>query len=456
MLLIVTVVIVFEVFFFYTTKHYYYTSIESVLKNHAMYCAEVYTSYFSDYKIETVVMEDKDQFYRNILDNYQIQILNNSGVVLLDNIDSSIVGETLDSNDIEIVKKGSVGRNIYRSETNENIMSISTPLKNRNNQVGALRISISLKKVDSAISKVMLGTITFGIFLVLLGLIICLIISNYFINPLIKLKNIALKIGEGNFDVLADETMDGELGSLAKTMNVMSSSIVNKENLKNEFISSISHELRTPLTIIKGWAITLQSESDKNTIVGEGLMLIEKESDRLTNMVEELLDFSRLSSGRMELKVSEINLSEIAKLVNKQLQFRAKTGGIDMVVNYDEKPVIIMADKDRIKQILINLLDNALKFTESGGVIITNITQDENNAVLEVIDTGIGIKSEEISLITGKFYKGGSSNSHTGLGLSICEEIIKLHGGNMTITSKIGEGTSVRVILPKRKMNNEI
>lgn len=456
MLLIVTVVIVFEVFFFYTTKHYYYTSIESVLKNHAMYCAEVYTSYFSDYKIETVVMEDKDQFYRNILDNYQIQILNNSGVVLLDNIDSSTVGETLDSNDIEIVKKGSVGRNIYRSETNENIMSISTPLKNRNNQVGALRISISLKKVDSAISKVMLGTIAFGIFLVLLGLIICLIISNYFINPLIKLKNIALKIGEGNFDVLADETMDGELGSLAKTMNVMSSSIVNKENLKNEFISSISHELRTPLTIIKGWAITLQSESDKNTIVGEGLMLIEKESDRLTNMVEELLDFSRLSSGRMELKVSEINLSEIAKLVNKQLQFRAKTGGIDMVVNYDEKPVIIMADKDRIKQILINLLDNALKFTESGGVIITNITQDENNAVLEVIDTGIGIKSEEISLITGKFYKGGSSNSHTGLGLSICEEIIKLHGGNMTITSKIGEGTSVRVILPKRKMNNEI
>lgn len=456
MLLIVTVVIVFEVFFFYTTKHYYYTSIESVLKNHAMYCAEVYTSYFSDYKIETVVMEDKDQFYRNILDNYQIQILNNSGVVLLDNIDSSTVGETLDSNDIEIVKKGSVGRNIYRSETNENIMSISTPLKNRNNQVGALRISISLKKVDSAISKVMLGTIAFGIFLVLLGLIICLIISNYFINPLIKLKNIALKIGEGNFDVLADETMDGELGSLAKTMNVMSSSIVNKENLKNEFISSISHELRTPLTIIKGWAITLQSESDKNTIVGEGLKLIEKESDRLTNMVEELLDFSRLSSGRMELKVSEINLSEIAKLVNKQLQFRAKTGGIDMVVNYDEKPVIIMADKDRIKQILINLLDNALKFTESGGVIITNITQDENNAVLEVIDTGIGIKSEEISLITGKFYKGGSSNSHTGLGLSICEEIIKLHGGNMTITSKIGEGTSVKVILPKRKMNNEI
>lgn len=456
MLLIVTVVIVFEVFFFYTTKHYYYTSIESVLKNHAMYCAEVYTSYFSDYKIETVVMEDKDQFYRNILDNYQIQILNNSGVVLLDNIDSSTVGETLDSNDIEIVKKGSVGRNIYRSETNENIMSISTPLKNRNNQVGALRISISLKKVDSAISKVMLGTIAFGIFLVLLGLIICLIISNYFINPLIKLKNIALKIGEGNFDVLADETMDGELGSLAKTMNVMSSSIVNKENLKNEFISSISHELRTPLTIIKGWAITLQSESDKNTIVGEGLMLIEKESDRLTNMVEELLDFSRLSSGRMELKVSEINLSEIAKLVNKQLQFRAKTGGIDMVVNYDEKPVIIMADKDRIKQILINLLDNALKFTESGGVIITNITQDENNAVLEVIDTGIGIKSEEISLITGKFYKGGSSNSHTGLGLSICEEIIKLHGGNMTITSKIGEGTSVKVILPKRKMNDEI
>ena len=456
MLLIVTVVIVFEVFFFYTTKHYYYTSIESVLKNHAMYCAEVYTSYFSDYKIETVVMEDKDQFYRNILDNYQIQILNNSGVVLLDNIDSFKVGEILDSNDIEIVKKGSVGRNIYRSETNENIMSISTPLKNRNNQVGALRISISLKKVDSAISKVMLGTIAFGIFLVLLGLIICLIISNYFINPLIKLKNIALKIGEGNFDVLADETMDGELGSLAKTMNVMSSSIVNKENLKNEFISSISHELRTPLTIIKGWAITLQSESDKNTIVGEGLMLIEKESDRLTNMVEELLDFSRLSSGRMELKVSEINLSEIAKLVNKQLQFRAKTGGIDIVVNYDKKPVIIMADKDRIKQILINLLDNALKFTESGGVIITNITQDENNAVLEVIDTGIGIKSEEISLITGKFYKGGSSNSHTGLGLSICEEIIKLHSGNMTITSKIGEGTSVRVVLPKRKMNNEI
>ena len=235
--------------------------------------------------------------------------------------------------------------------------------------------------------------------------------------------------------------------------------LVKKEQLKKDFISSISHELRTPLTVIKGWAFTLQPEAKGNKLLEDGLSIIEKESDRLGNMVTELLDFSELSSGRLIMNKELFDLNELGIFINKQLMPKSSSKKIDMILNYDEtKRVMVIADRDRIKQVFINILDNALKFTDEGGVVLTDIKIEDDIAVVEVIDNGCGISEDEISLVTGKFYKGSNSNSHTGLGLSICEEIVKAHNGNLIIRSVLEKGTVVRVELPleKGELKNEI
>lgn len=167
-------------------------------------------------------------------------------------------------------------------------------------------------------------------------------------------------------------------------------------------------------------------------------------------------DFSRFTSGRISLNLEFFNVTDIVKQVHKQLLPRAKNQKIDFILNYDNEGIRAYIDKNRFRQVLINLIDNSLKFTEAGGVVLINLSESEENIFLQVIDTGIGIDSEEISLITGKFYKGKNSNSHTGLGLSICEEIVKLHKGTMTIESKINEGTKITVSLPKGEENEKI
>ena len=309
-----------------------------------------------------------------------------------------------------------------------------------------------MENIDSMIAQRYLVFFLFGFFVIIIGVSISIFMSTKIVNPIEKLTNVALKLADGQLNEKADEVGDYEISKLGSTMNLMSENLVKKEQLKKDFISSVSHELRTPLTVIKGWAFTLQPEAKSNKLLEDGLSIIEKESDRLGNMVTELLDFSEISSGRLIMNKELFDLNELGIFINKQLMPKSSSKKIDMILNYDEtKRVMVMADRDRIKQVFINILDNALKFTDEGGVVLTDIKIEEDKAIIEVIDNGCGISEDEISLVTGKFYKGTNSNSHTGLGLSICEEIVKAHNGNLIIRSVLEKGTVVRVELPLEK-----
>ena len=142
--------------------------------------------------------------------------------------------------------------------------------------------------------------------------------STKIVNPIEKLTNVALKLADGQLNEKADEVGDYEISKLGSTMNLMSENLVKKEQLKKDFISSVSHELRTPLTVIKGWAFTLQPEAKGNKLLEDGLSIIEKESDRLGNMVTELLDFSEISSGRLIMNKELFDLNELGIFINKQ------------------------------------------------------------------------------------------------------------------------------------------
>jgi signal transduction histidine kinase len=447
-LVIIITVLILEVFLVNAVKQYYYKSVEEILSNQIMFSSDFYSRYFSSTNLEDIIIDDVDVFWHQT--TAQVQILDLSGKVLMDSIGvshSSIVNNT---NDITKAINGEKGIWVGNVEYDTSpIMAVSYPLIVEGKIIGVLRFISSLKETNRIIRNITKVLLFIGGIVVLISGIVSLFLANTIIKPLKEVTKVAEKMADGQLKVRSYKKFDDELGKLSDTLNYMAEELIKKEQLKNDFISSISHELRTPLTSIKGWAITLKSEElNDNQLLKDGLDIIEKESDRLTDMVEELLDFSRFVSGRITLDKEEINITDAINQVGKQLQPRAIDRNIKFNVSYDLDLPIIVADENRIKQVLINLLDNAFKFTPDGGEVDLMVNKNKDYMFIQVKDNGYGISEEDLPYIKEKFYKGKNSKSHSGLGLSICDEIIKLHGGSMEIESKLNQGTKISVSLP--------
>lgn len=448
LVVIFSLIFVYEIFYLQSTRSYYYENIAGALSSQARYNADLFLTYLSDEDINSIVLENKNQFYRN--SPAQVQILNNAGTVIFDSIASKQLGQEITNSDVLAAMDSKISYIIYRpSYTNEEVMSVSIPLRNQTNQVGILRLTTSLKDVNDVINQKFLFSLLFSIFLLIVGAFIAFYTSRSIIRKIQQLTLVANKLADGQLDVRADENNFGEIGDLARAMNIMSDNLQDKETIKNDFISSVSHELRTPMTSIKGWTITLQNEDISDEIRKEGLKIIEKESERLASMVEDLLDFSRFASGRIRLKKSSFDLVIVSNNIISQMRPRIREKEIDVVYSYSSPSIKIVADENRIKQLLINILDNAIKFTDNNGTVFVEIGENEDVVEIAITDTGIGIAEDEIHLVTEKFWKGNSSQSHTGLGLSICEEIVKAHEGKLTIKSQLNVGTKITVELPK-------
>ena len=428
MLVILITVLILEVFLINSVKQYYYKSVEEILSNQIMFSSDFYSRYFSSTNLEDTIIDDVDVFWHQT--SAQVQILDLKGKVLMDSIGVSHPSNTIETSDITKAINGEKGTWIGDVEyDNSPVMAVSYPLTVEGKTIGVLRFVSSLKETNKVILNIVKVLLLVGIIVILISGMVSLFLSNTIIKPLKEVTEVAEKMADGQLKVRSYKRFDDEIGKLSDTLNYMAEELIKKERLKNDFISSISHELRTPLTSIKGWAITLKSEElNDNQLLIDGLDIIEKESDRLTNMVEELLDFSRFVSGRIVLEVAGSN--------------------IKFNVSYDPDLPIIVADENRIKQVLINLLDNAFKFTSDGGEVNLRASKDNSSILIQVEDNGCGISEEDLPYIKEKFYKGKNSKSHSGLGLSICDEIIKLHDGSMEIESKINEGTKITISLP--------
>lgn len=450
MLFVVTVVIGFEIFAYNSIRNYYESALIGSMQNQARISQLQFNTYMNRYDLSEIIIGDKNAFYRN--NETQVQILDNSGVVLFDSQASNQVGIKLGKSDVNEAREGKQSTYKSRNElTNEEIISLSYPLNSNDNQAGILRLTSSMTKVNYKIRKDMYFYIIFGTIVSILAFFVSLIASRRVIAPILDLINVSEKLAAGDFKQKAEVKGKDELSELASTINFMSDSIIKREDMKNEFISSVSHELRTPLTSIKGWAITLQSKDIQQNadMLNQGLSIIESEGDRLSMMVEDLLDFSRLQSSNFKYDKDKIDIIELVKQVHTQLAPRAINEGIEFTFTSIYKSIMVYADKNRMKEVFINIIDNAIKFTSEGGKIDILIDQIDDNVSVTVKDNGEGIKEDEIAFVSSKFYKGSSSKSQTGLGLSICEEIIKGHYGKLIIKSKYGSGTSVIVEIPR-------
>ncbi|WP_282929713.1 HAMP domain-containing sensor histidine kinase [Anaerococcus sp. Marseille-Q7828] len=454
MFFVLTVVIGFEIFAYNSIQNYYKQNLIGSMLNQAKINQLIFDNYTNKYDLSDIIIGDKNAFYRGNVS--QVQILDNSGIVLFDSQASDEVGSQLMKADVLSSKEGKQG--IYKSyneKTKEEVLSISYPLMVNDQQAGILRLTSSLNKVKKKVKADMFFYFLFGIFVLIGAYFLSLVASKKLVEPILKLIDVSEKLAKGDFDAKAEVTGKDELSKLGRTLNFMSENIVRREDMKNEFISSVSHELRTPLTSIKGWAITLQSkeiQSDRD-MLNQGLSIIESEGDRLSMMVEDLLDFSRLQSSKFKYDKNNIDIVELVKEVHTQLSPRANNEGINFTFTTVYKTLMVYADKNRMKEVFINIIDNAIKFTDKDGNIDILIEVNKDKISISITDDGEGIKEDEIAYVASKFYKGSSSKSQTGLGLSICEEIIKAHDGNMIIKSKYGSGTSVIVEIPR--LNDE-
>ena len=305
----------------------------------------------------------------------------------------------------------------------ENVMALTRVLYDDNGeQIGAIRYVVSLEEADR---KIFIAIA----FVCLIGVIILFFIflsSTYFLRSIVR----------------PVQEITDELGT--------------SDRMKNEFISSVSHELRTPLTAIKGWAETMQFDGCQDIkTVQKGISIIIKEAERLNGIVEEVLDFSRIQQDRMVLIMDKIDI--LAELDESIYMQRERANAENKHIVYDEPEMLppVIGDRNRLRQVFINIIDNALKYSAPDSVVNVSVEQVEQNIVIVIADNGCGIPAEHLPKVKQKFYKANQTVRGSGIGLAVADEIIKLHKGTLTIDSIENVGTTVTITLPVLQPHTE-
>ncbi len=453
-IIFILLIIVFVVASF-SIKTFYYNSVESILNSGSSSWAVNYfaSNLDSGTSLESSAAQFIDSY--SYKDKTTVWVINNEGTVIASSDGFINNSEKMPDYESAVSNTKGTGKYIGKINGSEKIMAVTRVIQNANKtNVGAVRVMTSLEKIDSQIFSFILL-----IFFAIIGVFIIIILSNVFfirsiVFPIREITDTTKAISNGNMDVRIEKHYDDEIGDLCDSINSMAAEISTADKMKNDFISTISHELRTPLTSIKGWGETLAFGYDENRdeLTTKGLQVIVNEAGRLEGFVEELLDFSRLQSGRMTLRLAKTDI--FAELDETVFTFRerAMREGIEVKYSIPDLPAPANADANRLKQVFMNILDNALKYSRPKSKIFVKAefsSLDNDSAVkISIVDQGCGISKEDLPHVMEKFYKANVSVRGSGIGLAVTNEIINLHKGKLEIDSEEGTGTLVTIYLP--------
>ena len=427
---------------------YYYTGTEDDLLRKASASANGFRMYTrTDYRAaaqQTVnSYEEKGQL--------ELQFLDTAGAVLYSGNDLT-AGSTPGTPDIQKALNERTASPWKGRDpgTGERILAASSPVIYQGEIVGVIRYVTSLSSIDRQFifAMTVITAIALGIFAMVYFSNLYFVRS--IVEPLAGITEIAQVIADGSYGVQIEKKYDDEIGELTDAINNMSLKIRQAEKTQSEFISSVSHELRTPLTAITGWAETIQSgELRSGADIRKGMGIIVSEAKRLSNMVEELLEFSRIEDGRFTLSVEPLDLkAELEDAVYTYTEFFRKEGITLEYTDGPEEELPISGDPERLRQVFCNLLDNAAKHGGSGKHILVSIYQEGSEAAIQVRDYGPGAPEEELPFLKNKFYKGSSKARGSGIGLAVCEEIVTRHEGTLEVSNAEGGGFLVTIRLP--------
>ena len=391
-------------------------------------------------------------------DKIEVQVINSGGKVIVSTTGfQSPDNVTADFN--RAVGSGS-GSYVFRGKNSggERVMAGTKLIYGSHGEVlGAYRWISSLKTAYRKINITVIIIVL--LYLSVLGL--CAVSGIFFIKSIVahlrEMGNTARKIAGGDFKARLQIKQNDEIGELSETINYMASELENAETMKNDFISSVSHELRTPLTAIRGWGETAKmSIGTDEELVARGLDVVLSEADRLSGLVEELLDFSRMQSGRISVNIMPMDVSELLRAATDMYTELAVKQGIELSYTPPMQNSIVLGDPDRLKQVFINIIDNAVKYTEKGGLVLVTQTREDGCVRITVKDTGVGIPAEDLDHVKEKFFKSNKTVRGSGIGLAVADEIIKQHQGLLFIESTEGVGTTATIVLPLYEEPEEV
>lgn len=442
-------------------NNYYYNTIEQILIQRTSVTADYFvetafgtsgnfndSDYLAAVQLFTEGFEEKDKM--------ELQFINSKGHIILSSSGFEPPANISMPDYSNACSSGDFGTWNGVNENHEHVLAVTYMLNLPNsNGCEAVRLIVSLQPTDSTVFNIIMTIIIIILFM----LMFISFSSTYFIrsivNPVKNITNLAGHIANGDFSIRLEKQHNDEIGDLVDSINAMASELALSEKAKNDFISSVSHELRTPLTAIKGWSETmLACDSTDEAIRKRGLGIIINETERLSSLVEQLLDFSRLQSGRMVMNFQMLDI--VAEIDDVVFMFaeKAKKEGQRLTFYEPENVIPVMGDRDRLKQVIIIIIDNAMKYSQPGGEIYVYTAVSEDRVTVGVRDHGCGIPADQLSKVTERFYKANTEKGGFGIGLAVADEIIRKHNGEFHIDSVEGDGTNVTITLPIARSNN--
>ncbi len=445
---VVLALVVIELIFIYAVQNYYYNSAKQYLVSKINAVTSVLSIHSQDSSANfSAEMRNMLETF-NEKDKIELMAINSKGRVVLTSSGFS-PDESVPMPDYEDAVTEGEGSYVGKLPSGEKIMAVCVPITSMNSEYSSVRMVTSLTEIDNTIT-------TFVVIVSVISLVILLIIITtgvYFagsiVKPIRQISSIARKFAMGDFSVRIKNNSDDEIGELCTAINHMADELSTAEAMKNDFISSVSHELRTPLTAIKGWAETIMLEDSGNPdTMRKGVGVIAAETERLSQMVEELLDFSRMQNGHFTLQLAKMDI--LAELGDAVLIYsdKARRENIGIIYNEPEMLPFVYGDKNRIRQVFINIIDNAVKYSSPGDTVTVTAEEAGGKVRITVTDTGCGIKESDLAKVKTKFYKANHTRRGSGIGLAVADEIVTMHEGSLEIKSREGEGTTVIITLP--------
>ncbi len=456
---VVALLLIIEVAAAFLVRSYYYQQAQNSLYTRAVSLTDMLRLSTED---ESYRFEDHAKAYVESFaerEKMEFQALNTDGRILASS--TGFLPKNTDVPDYRVAVNAVSSEAKYKwgvwdgqNAAGQNILALTMLITKSDGTIcGAIRYLVALDNVDNQVTLIISAMVTFGL-AILFFVMLC---SAYFVNsllrPLSEIGKAADKIAQGDYTHRIAKQYDDEIGDLCDTINEMAAQIEMADKLQNEFISSISHELRTPLTAIKGWSETLKDSPEQDPeLTARGLEVICSEAERLSGIVEELLDFSRIQTKEPDLTEVVDVFKEVKEAVFL-LKDRALKQTVQLTCTEQETVPFIHGNRDRLRQVFVNVIENAIKYSKPNGRVHVDIAPIARTVQIVISDDGIGISPEDLPYVTERFYRASNSQPGSGIGLAVAQEIVTAHGGKIIIESEPDNGTVVTITLPAAKEN---
>ncbi len=453
LLVIIAILFVFSCVIIYSASTRYFNSAELTMRARNSKSVDTFFTTYNNGNPDSFTL-GAYKFVENFLysDIMEVWVIDKNGKMIVSSSGFNVSASSQwEDYELALDASDKIGVKRQRLDSGEPVTAMTYILRDENGKnYGAVRYLMSMEDMYSQLYVIALIVLVAFFLIVILITVSGMYFVSSIVNPVTEICKTTGEIAKGDFSArINTDYADDEIGELCSSINNMALQLSEIDKMKNDFISTVSHEIRTPLTAIKGWGETLKNVNYDKAILDKGLDIIVDETSRLSVMVEELLDFSRMQSSGMKIISRRFNLFELLTKCYSFLKKKADEEEVSLeYLPCETDEIIINGDPDKIRQVIINVIDNAIKYTPKSGKVEIKVEFDGKYVKILVCDNGCGIPEKDLPHVKEKFYKANNTVRGTGIGLAVADEIIKKHSGEINISSIPSQGTEVEIVLP--------